>query len=95
MLRNKKISSIEELKIFLKEYLKGKNVKVYLFGSRAKGDYDEYSDIDIAVEGDIDMASLRFILEESNLPQKVDVVDMKYISDKFKEEILKHGIRWI
>jgi len=95
VLRNKKISSIEELKIFLKEYLKGKNVKVYLFGSRAKGDYDEYSDIDIAVEGDIDMASLRFILEESNLPQKVDVVDMKYISDKFKEEILKHGIRWI
>lgn len=95
MLRNKKISSIEELKIFLKEYLKGKNVKVYLFGSRAKGDYDEYSDIDIAVEGDIDIASLRFILEESNLPQKVDVVDMKYISDKFKEEILKHGIRWI
>jgi len=95
VLRNKKISSIEELKIFLKEYLKGKNVKVYLFGSRAKGDYDEYSDIDIAVEGDIDIASLRFILEESNLPQKVDVVDMKYISDKFKEEILKHGIRWI
>ena len=95
MLKNNKISSIEDLKKFLEENLKGKNVKVYLFGSRAKGSNSQYSDIDIAIEGNIDISPLKEIIEESNLPQKVDIVDMKYISDEFKQEILKHGKRWI
>ena len=95
MLKNKKISSIEDLKKFLEENLKGKNVKVYLFGSRAKGTHTQYSDIDIAIEGDVNISSLREIIEESNLPQKVDIIDMKYVSEKFKQEILKHGKRWI
>ena len=95
MLKNNKISSIEDLKKFLEENLKRKNVKVHLFGSRAKGNYSQHSDIDIAIEGDVNISLLREIIEESNLPQKVDMVDMKYISDEFKQEILKHGKRWI
>ncbi len=95
MLKGKKISSIDDLKRFLEENLKGKNVKVYLFGSRAKGNYSQHSDIDIAIEGDVNISLLKEIIKESNLPQKVDIVDMKHISDEFKQEILKHGKRWI
>ncbi len=95
MLKSNKISSIEELKNFFKEYFKDKKVKVYLFGSRAKGNFNEHSDIDIAIEGDVDVSLLRYMIEESNLPQKVDIVDMRYVSESLKNEILKYGIRWI
>ncbi len=96
MLKDKKISSIEELKDFLISYCKDKDAKIYLFGSRAKGNSSITSDIDIAIEGEnIDFSYLREIIEESNLPQKVDLVNMKNISKDFKEEIIKTGIRWL
>jgi len=91
-----KISSIDELKSFLIDYLKDKNAKVYFFGSRAKGSFNEFSDIDVAIDGNnIDFAFLKFLIEESNLPQKVDIINMNSISEEFKEEILKTGIRWL
>jgi len=86
---------IEELKKFLKEFFKNDNVKVYLFGSRARGDFRKYSDIDIAVESDNDLRDkiieLKEILEESNLIYKVDIVDLKRAPYLDKKDM----IRWI
>lgn len=50
--------------------------KVSLFGSRATGAYEEYSDIDITIYGDVsdkDIANLWTRFNESNLPYKVDL----------------------
>lgn len=72
-----------------------KDVKFYVFGSRAKGTYKEYSDIDIAVqlpEGKLSPDILGKILLEfsdSTLPYEVDVIDLNAIDEKFKELISK------
>jgi predicted nucleotidyltransferase len=73
--------------------------KIYLFGSRARGDHTERSDIDIAIDLGREMeireiAKARGVLEGLNLPWKIDVVDMHSISDVMKECILREGVIW-
>lgn len=92
------IKTIEDLKFFIREFFSGKPVKVYLFGSRARGDNTPYSDVDIAVEADVDLrrelTELRTILEESSLPYKVDIVDLRGAS-YLKETVEREGVRWL
>ena len=70
-----------------------KDAKFYIFGSRTKGNYKEYSDIDIAVqlqEGKLSADTLGKILLEFNdstLPYEVDVVDLNAIDEKFRSII--------
>jgi len=73
--------------------------KIYLFGSRARGDHTERSDIDIAIDLGRKMeikeiAKARGVLEGLNTPQMIDVVDMNSISTDMKEFILKEGVLW-
>jgi len=72
------IRTEQDLKRVIGEILKGKRVKVYLFGSRAKGTNTERSDYDLAFlsEENInrELTLLREILENSNFPFFVDVV---------------------
>lgn len=94
---NKSISKIEELKKFLLEYFKNKKVKIWLFGSRARGDNTSCSDIDIAIEGkniEKDLISIKEIIEESNLPYKIDIINLVEASEYLKIEIKKEGILW-
>ncbi|RUM60158.1 MAG: nucleotidyltransferase domain-containing protein, partial [Persephonella sp.] len=83
---------------FLKEYFKETDVKVYLFGSRATGKNTIYSDIDLAIKSNSDIKKkisiLREILDESYLPYKVDIIDLKECSH-LEDVINKEGIRWI
>jgi len=97
-LKKRKISTISELKDFLREFFKGKKTKVYLFGSRARGDHTEFSDIDLGFLSEEDISEelclLREIIEESWLPYKVDIVDLS--KDKsLLEIVLKEGKRWL
>jgi len=68
-------------------------VKFYIFGSRAKNTYKEYSDIDIAIDYDGRavpqniLAKINFDFENSTLPYEVDVVDLNSISENFKSII--------
>jgi predicted nucleotidyltransferase len=75
------------------------SVKIYLFGSRARGDYKSTSDIDIALDAGkkIDLYTLSLIkeeIEESSIPFTVDVVDLYTASGDFKKNILKDGKLW-
>src|SRR5438874_12368064 len=70
---------------------------IYLFGSRARGDHTERSDIDIAIDLGRQMefskvAMARGVLEGLNLLEKIDVVDMHSIPAAMKGFILKDGI---
>lgn len=79
----------------LRNNITEKEAKFYIFGSRAKGNYKQYSDIDIAVklpEEKLSAGILGKILIEfsdSTLPYEVDVVDLNAIDDMFKNLISK------
>ena len=98
MEETKDLKTPEALKGLLKKLFEGKKVKVYLFGSRAKGKYSEFSDFDLAFLSKEDISKeltrLRYILEESNFPYKVDIVELQK-ADYLKDTILKEGKRWL
>ncbi len=70
--------------------------RVYLFGSWARGEQRRSSDVDIAIDGADagSVGALREILEESAIPYRVDVVDMRFASESLRREIRKDGIAW-
>jgi predicted nucleotidyltransferase len=70
--------------------------KVFIFGSRAKGNFRAGSDIDLAIMDDQvsmkDLLRLRSKLEDSDLPYSVDVVHYPSIkSQQLKEHIDRVG----
>ncbi len=74
-------------------------VKIYLFGSRARGTHKDISDIDLALDMGRQMdlseiAQAQNVLEAVNVLHKVDVVDLRRVPEKLKSNILKEGIPW-
>jgi len=75
------------------------DVTVYLFGSHARGDAHPHSDVDVAVESTDPLppgvlARLREALEESTIPCRVDVVDLRDASPQLRDRVLGEGQRW-
>lgn len=73
--------------------------KIILYGSRARGDFTDRSDIDIALQADqqlsrADIAEIKDMLENSSIPYHFDIVDLETIPKNLKEIILKEGIKW-
>ncbi len=74
-------------------------VKIYLFGSRATGTYSRGSDIDIALDMGkkidfVAVGELREVLNATNIPQKIDVVDFYSIPEIIRQEILEDKVVW-
>ena len=74
--------------------------KFKIFGSRARGDYRSNSDIDIAIEGNIDKKDKFNIVNEFDMIDMVYTMDIVFIEDITKNEfldyILMEGINlWI
>ena len=75
------------------------DVKIYLFGSRARGDYRPDSDIDIALEGKEKLdryaiGEIRDMLQASNILKKIDIVDLNSVNNEMKDSILKEAVLW-
>ena len=73
--------------------------KIYLFGSRARGTASAFSDIDIALDTKTIIDRLRMseaiaMLNESNIPYKIDVVDVYEVPEAMRSQIYKEGILW-
>ena len=72
--------------------------KAILFGSRAMGTHTHASDIDIGLEGDLDLtdqAELGEKINQTSIPYTVDLVRLHTITDPdLKEHIKKHGKVW-
>lgn len=71
--------------------------KVYVFGSRARGDSKELSDLDLLYETDepialSQIAQIKFDLEESDLPIKVDIVDVRDLPSSFLSDVMKERV---
>ena len=75
----------------LKRHIKNPDAKFYIFGSRAKGKYREYSDVDIAIDcpdmTDEEKWKLQSDFENSTFPYKVDIVDLNTVKEYFKNLI--------
>lgn len=75
------------------------NSKIYLFGSRARKDYSERSDIDIAIDAGRPMTltekgQIVSMIDALNIPQKTDIVDFNRAPQALRDNILKEGILW-
>ena len=71
--------------------------KVILYGSRAKGNYKKFSDVDITLEGDkltlSDLFHIQDLLYESDLPYMYDVSIFAKISNPdLIDHIRRRGI---
>lgn len=79
-------SSYEKIKKVISKY-KDYTFKVY--GSRARGDFKNNSDIDIAVEGKVDKAKQIEIMNCFDLLDIPYMIDLVFICELEKEELLE------
>lgn len=73
--------------------------RVYLFGSRSRKKGRAGSDIDIAIDNSspvdfFQLLRLKSKLEETNIPYKIDVVDVQTVQDPLHTEIITKGELW-
>jgi len=92
-------SDYQILTDYLISPLKASHAKVYIFGSRARGQYHQFSDIDILFEEDsrypIPFEKISLIkdrLENSNITIKVDLVNWNNLAESYKPSVLKDRI---
>jgi predicted nucleotidyltransferase len=95
-----KKSALNEFVKTLKERYKGRIKKIILFGSYARGDYDEESDIDILIIGDVPQREISFLSAEILLKYgevisaivKSEEEFEKYKNFSFYKNVLKEGV---
>jgi predicted nucleotidyltransferase len=90
---------LEYLKSIVLSVLGNYPVTIYLFGSWAKRREKRTSDIDIALwyEKNIPdkvLTELEFIINESEIPYRVEIVDLTKADDKFIEKVRREGLIW-
>lgn len=96
MNENKYLSQLK--KLILSE-LKGASVKIFLFGSRARGDEAKTSDVDIGfIPGKKfnlkTIVYLKDTIEDSRIPYSIEFVNLNAVSENFRKEVLKDAIIW-
>lgn len=72
---------------------------VWLFGSCARGEARQHSDIDIAILPKDDLpsgffAELAADFEESPIPYDVDLVDLRHADAALVDEVRREGVKW-
>ena len=90
---------LEQLKNLSLLIFKNEPAKIVLFGSRAREDHQPTSDVDIGIIPRQNSCSksitlLKEKIEESNIPFKVDVVNLKETSEDFYNEVIKEAVVW-
>jgi predicted nucleotidyltransferase len=91
--------AIDELRRMVLSALGAHRAEVWLFGSCARGDVRQHSDIDIAVlpHGDLPsgfFAELGEEIEDSEIPYDVDLVDLRQAAASLVEEVRREGVKW-
>jgi len=102
MMENREVSEnkyILKLKKVIIDFLKNDNVKIVLFGSRARRDNYISSDVDIGIipYGKFDEKKITLLkenVENLNIPYKVEIVDFSGVSESFRKESLKEVVVW-
>jgi predicted nucleotidyltransferase len=90
---------LDTVRCILLRHFRDYKVKIFLFGSHARGTPVRTSDIDVAIlpEQFLPIGLLseaRHILEESNILASVDLLDLSTTSQELFNRILKEGVVW-
>jgi predicted nucleotidyltransferase len=90
---------LSEVRRIVLRGLAGRNARVYLFGSWARGEASRVSDIDVAIlpsESLPDglLTEIQEALDESLSLYPVDLVDLAAVSDAFRARVLAEGLPW-
>ncbi len=93
-------NDLKAARAIVQRLLRGTGAKATLFGSRARGDARQWSDIDLAVDlADTTpptvLSELREAFEESNILLNVDVVDLHDASPIVRDAVMREGVPWI
>ena len=80
---------LEIIKDILNKYSELDKHSVFIFGSRALGSAQKFSDVDVGIKGDrpIEYSVISRLVddfEESDLPFRVDVVDFSKTDERFR-----------
>lgn len=70
----------------IQDILKRFPYSFYALGSRVKGNYGKFSDLDLITTediSDVEKADIKELFDESNLPFEVDIIVRKSIFDGF------------
>jgi hypothetical protein len=91
--------ALEELRGMVLGALGEHDAAVWLFGSCARGEARQHSDIDIAILPRDDLpvgffGELDADIEESTIPYDVDLVDLRNADPVLIAEILREGTPW-
>jgi uncharacterized protein len=91
--------AIEELRRMVLAALGAHAAAVWLFGSCARGDPRQHSDIDVAILPRDELprhffAVLRADIEESKIPYDVDLVDLRQAGAALVDAVRREGILW-
>ena len=73
------------------------DARIFLFGSRAKGDARDTSDFDIAVDAGSKIslgviARIKDEIDELRTLKSIDIIDLNRVNPKFKTIIRKSGV---
>lgn len=90
--------AVEEIVYKIRAHL-GDAVRIYLFGSMARGDWGIGSDLDLALDAERPiaverLAQLREQLEDSTIPYFVDLIDLNAVSPSFRKQVLAEAMLW-
>lgn len=91
--------AIEELRRMVLGALRDYDAEVWLFGSCARNEVLQHSDIDIAIlpRGDLPagfFSDLAERIEASSVPYDVDLVDLRRAAPSLAEEVRREGVKW-
>jgi hypothetical protein len=91
--------ALAELRRMVLDALGEHDAAVWLFGSCARGDARQHSDIDIAILPKDDLpsdffAELAADFEEGPIPYDVDLVDLRFADAALVDEVRREGVKW-
>ena len=95
-----KLNDIDYLKKLVLDFFKDNEVKIVLFGSRARKTNQNNSDADIGIipkqssSRNMNISLLKETIEQSNIPYKVDIVNLAETSPAFQRTALKEAVTW-
>ncbi len=91
---------LAQLKKIVLDEFKDENVRIVLFGSRARGDFARFSDVDVGIiplkplRNQQKLSEVQERVDDSNIPYKVEIVNLLNTRKEFRNQALKSTIVW-